>query len=1090
MAKSTRQSVFEGMELLPQDLVPFVEKRLEGGFGLRWQESVCARVRSLRINQDGDIDWDQHGLFNAMDRTWNDAFQGVLGRTERAIVNELAEVRNSLAHNDKFSYDDAERALDSMRRLMEAISAKNAASQLTSLRLTVLRTKFEELQRGAVRKPKKNELDFASRSGLRSWREVVEPYSEVATGTFQQAEFMADLGLVREGNASFEYSDPVEFFSRTYLTGGLSSLLTNAHQRLTGSGGDPVVELQTNFGGGKTHSLLALYHMSSGTPLQDLPGLDQLLPGEAIDNFPGEVKRAVFYGTWRSPGEMQIQELPNGRKLEIRTLWGDLAFQLGGEQGFRLVEESDRHGIAPGSNLLSQLFTQFGPSLLLIDEWVAYLRQIYKTDGLPSGSFDANLTFAQSLTEAVKASSQTLLVASLPMSQIEVGGDGGEAALERLRQTFGRVEASWRPASREESYEIVRRRLFKDIEGSAQTHRDNTLKAFQKLYKDHPNDFPNSMVGQDYASKLKRAYPVHPELFDQLYSTWGSLDRFQRTRGVLRLMAQVVHELWMNEDQSAMIMPGSVPASSPRVMPEFRRYLSDNWSSIIEHDVDGESSVPYKIDAANPNLQRRSATKRVARTVFLGTAPTDNAKNSGLDSRQINLGIVQPRETPSLFGDALRRLAYQALNLHSEQGRYRYSTTHNLNRIAQNFAAEVEEETLIAEIDKELDCGIGSIKERGHFAAVQTAPSSSGDIPDDNFGIRAVVLGVSYPRSRTNSLAEKESLALLETCGKSPRIYKNSLIFFAADGRQLGLIKEAMRTRIAWSRIQRDKHRLDLTQSQSATVDEKVVDAVETVSARIKDAWCWLICPSQANPAAKLNLVENKVSGEDNVLVAASNRLDNDEGIFASLGPLRLNQALKNNGIWRNNPHLSLKDLWEHASRFVYLPRMKSKDVLIEAVSSAVSQTIPGEFAYAQAWDEEENKYKGLVIEGEANVSVVIDSESVIVESETAERNRPPSIIKPLPTDPPPPDPLPPPPNPEKTRFQGSVDISAELPGKAFGEVMDGIVNQLKDLEAGKADIKIRVEIDAKVDDGFTENEARNLKENASTLGFIESKIS
>lgn len=1092
MAKSTRQSVFEGMELLPKNLIPYVEKRLESGLGLRWQDAVCSKVPSLKVNQNGDFDWDQQSLFNAMDRLWDGAFRSSLGRTDRAIVNELIEARNRLSHNVKFSYDDAERALDSMRRLMEAINAKNAAEQLANLRLAVLHTKFAELQRTAKRTPRKPDPNFTSRAGLRSWREVVEPYSEVATGTFQQAEFMADLGQVREGKASFEYSDPVEFFSRTYLTGGLSSLLRNAHQRLTGSGGDPVVELQTNFGGGKTHSLLALYHMSSGIPLHDLPGLDQLLQDGSADEFPTTVSRAVIYGTSRSAGETQVAELPDGRKLEIRTLWGDIAFQIGGEKGYRLVEQSDRQGIAPGSSLLTRLFAECEPSLLLIDEWVAYLRQIYKYDSEALSSFDSNLTFAQSLTEAVKASRKTLLVASLPLSRIEVGGEGGVAALERLRQTFGRVEASWRPASREESYEIVRRRIFKDIEGSAQTHRDNTVKAFQKLYRDHPNDFPNDLIEQDYASKLKRAYPVHPELFDQLYSTWGSLDRFQRTRGVLRLMAQVVHELWMSHDQSAMIMPGSVPASSPRVMPEFRRYLSDNWSSIIEHDVDGRSSVPHRIDAANPNLQRRSATKRVARTIFLGTAPTDNAKNSGLDSRQINLGIVQPKEPPSLFGDALRRLTYQALNVHSEQGRYRYSTTHNLNRIAQNFASEVEEETLIAEINKELARGIGSIKEKGHFAAVQTAPNSSGEIPDENFGIRAVVLGVSHPHSKTGSLAEEQSLDFLENSGKSPRIYANSLIFLAADERRLDLLNDAMRTRIAWSKIQHDKLRLDLTQSQSATVDEKVGDAAEAVCARIKDAWCWLIYPSQVNPAAKLKLVANKITGQENLLAAASSRLESDEGLFARLGPVRLNQALEKNGIWRNNPHLFLKDLWEHANRFVYLPRMKSKEVLRDAVSSAVSQTLPGPFAYAQAWSDEEKEYSGLVIQGEVNASVVIDSESVIVESQAAEENRPSDgpdrdgkdedgtkgkvAAKPDPA--------------RKSRFFGAVDISAEIPGTAFGNVIDGIVDQLNNLEGGKANIRITVEIDAEAEDGFTENDERTLRENASTLGFLESKIS
>ena len=248
---------------------------------------------------------------------------------------------------------------------------------------------------------------------------------------------------------------------------------------------------------------------------------------------------------------------------------------------FDRIAENDAKGIAPGSHVLEAIFKKCAPCLILIDEWVAYLRQIYKVDGLPSGSFDANLTFVQSLTEAVKASPATLLVASLPASQIEVGGEGGQEALARLKQTFSRVESSWRPASQEESYEIVRRRLFKEIPGDRHHHKDNTLKQFAKLYRENTNEFPQGCADEDYRRKLEKAYPIHPELFDLLYTSWGALEKFQRTRGVLRLMAQVIHELWMSNDPSVMIMPGSVAVSSSRVEPELLHYLDINWQSII-----------------------------------------------------------------------------------------------------------------------------------------------------------------------------------------------------------------------------------------------------------------------------------------------------------------------------------------------------------------------------------------------------------------------------------------------------------------------------------------------------------------------------
>ena len=165
-----------------------------------------------------------------------------------------------------------------MRRLMEAISAGETAEQLSKMRDTILRTKFTELQRNEERrKTQRLEISVETVAGLLPWREVVEPHQDVATGDFQQAEFAADLAKVHSGSAPAEYRDPRQFFSRTYLTEGLSALLIGAAKRLSGSGGDPVVELQTNFGGGKTHSMLALYHMAGPTPVQDLSGLDRLL---------------------------------------------------------------------------------------------------------------------------------------------------------------------------------------------------------------------------------------------------------------------------------------------------------------------------------------------------------------------------------------------------------------------------------------------------------------------------------------------------------------------------------------------------------------------------------------------------------------------------------------------------------------------------------------------------------------------------------------------------------------------------------------------------------------------------------------------
>jgi len=1099
LAKSTRQYVFEGMELLPEALIPFVEKRLESTVKGHWQVEVVERVAGLKANSSGAVAWDQQGLLKTMMAFWRDTFATVLGHPERSYVSELLDVRNKLSHNETFTYDDAERALDTMRRLMEAISAGDAATEIGKMRDTILRTKYAELQRNEERrKTQRPNISVETVAGLLPWREVVEPHQDVATGEFQQAEFAADLGKVHAGSAPSEYRDPKEFFSRTYLTDGLSTLLLTAAKRLANVGGDPVVELQTNFGGGKTHSMLALYHMVGGTPAQDLPGLDQLLKTAGL-SIPKKVSRAVLVGTSRGPQDVLTVE--GGQK--IRTTWGELAWQLGGAKAFEMIAENDAKGIAPGSNLLEAIFKKCAPCLILIDEWVAYLRQIYKVDGLPSGSFDSNLSFVQSLTEAVKASPGSLLVASLPASQIEVGGEGGQEALARLKQTFSRVESSWRPASQEESYEIVRRRLFMEIPGDRHHHKDNTLKQFAKLYRENTNEFPQGCADEDYRRKLEKAYPIHPELFDQLYTSWGSLEKFQRTRGVLRLMAQVIHELWMNNDPSVMIMPGSVAISSPRVEPELLHYLDVNWQSIIAGDVDGPNSTPYKIDQSAPNLNRYSATRRVARAVFMGSAPTHKEENKGLDDKQINLGVVQPGERPAIFGDALRRLTNQAKFMHSDLGRYWYSMSASLNRIAADRAGQLDEALVLMTIDEELTKYINGLADRGHFDTVQVAPSSSADVPDDAGGVRAVVLGVAHPHTgRDGSEAMVEAKDILMQRGSTPRVYRNTLVFLAAEARQLDNLKDAVRSALAWTQIVRETERLNLTQSDSALAKAKATEANETMKTRLRECWCYLLYPHQESAQADIEWTSGKVPAQDGLLARASKKLVSDEGLLPELGPTRLDRDLQKY-IWNGKPHLSLKDLWEYLNRYTYLPRLKNQTVLVKAVQAAVSAMLPGPFAYAERWDEAEKKYLGLLIDRTANAHIVVDGDSVIIRPEVAEANRSaPAGDKGEPKGGDKPgsvgeggaekpgdgdghgaiggEKLP-------TRFIGTVMISSERPAREIHQIVEAIVEQLTTLPG--SDVTLKLEIDAEVPNGLDRSKVRTLLENATTLGFIDKVV-
>ena len=493
---TNHERVGKALELLKAGLGPFIQREITNIYGDRAATEVLRFIGEDRLNARKPItEWDVGVLLRLMWESWNEVFRLTLGHPERSLVSELREHRNRWAHQEAFSSDDAYRALDSAGRLLTAVSAPQA-DEIEKMKMELLRLRFDEQVRGEKRKSAGSAIDSAAAGNLKPWREVVTPHQDVASGRYQQAEFAADLWQVHLGEGTDEYRDPVEFFRRTYLTDSLKRMLVGAMRRLSGQGGDPVVQLQTNFGGGKTHSMLALYHLFSGVSPTELAGIDAVMQEAGTSRLP-TVRRVVLVGNKISPGNPVTK--PDG--TTVRTLWGELAWQLGGSRAFARVKADDEKATSPG-DVLRELFIEYGPCLVLVDEWVAYARQLHDQSDLPAGGFETQFSFAQVLTESARLANNCLLVISLPASDtagsphsraddVEVGGQRGREALDRLRNVVGRLESSWRPASAEEGFEIVRRRLFEPLSDPAQfKHRDVVARAFADFYRAQQAEFP------------------------------------------------------------------------------------------------------------------------------------------------------------------------------------------------------------------------------------------------------------------------------------------------------------------------------------------------------------------------------------------------------------------------------------------------------------------------------------------------------------------------------------------------------------------------------------------------------------------------
>ncbi len=992
MALTNHERVGKAMELLQAGLAPFaareVTARLGAQEGGRLMASFAEGDRLLAGKCMAQ--WDVAALLNFLWTRWNEVFNRVLGNAERSLVSELRDHRNRWAHQEAFTADDAYRALDSAARLLAAVSAPET-QELEKMKLELLRLRFDEQVRSEKRKETSSTVESEVTGNLKPWREVVTPHPDVASGRYQQAEFAADLWQVYLKEGSDEYRDPVEFFRRTFLTASLKGLLAGALRRVSGTGGDPVVQLQTNFGGGKTHSMLALYHLFSGASPTELLGVDEIMKAAGCAKIP-KVQRIVLVGNKISPGNPIMKK--DG--TVVRTLWGELAWQLGGTKAYARIAADDEKATSPG-DVLRELFNEHGPCLILIDEWMAYARQLHDQGDLPAGSFETQFTFAQALTESVKNSNGSLIVISLPASDdsgsphtladdAEVGGERGREALVRIRNVVGRVEASWRPATAEEGFEIVRRRLFEPLGGEARyKDRDLVARAFAEFYRTQHQEFPPECREAEYEKRIKAAYPIHPEIFDRLYSDWSTLLKFQRTRGVLRLMAAVIHCLWEKGDRNPLIMPANIAIDDPRVQFEMTRYLSDNWTPILEKDVDGPDSLPRRIDADVPNLGKYAATRRVARTIYLGSAPITDAAHHGIEDRRIKLGCVMPGEPPTVFGDALRRLAAAATYLYQDGTRYWYSTQPTVTKLAEDRAVQLIRDTdkVVGELEVRLR---NDLRQKGEFERVHALPRGSQDVADDREA-RLVVLGADHPYTKqAGNEAEAEARRILENRGGAPRQYRNTLVFLAADKTRLQDLNEALRKYLAWKSIVDESKELNLAPFQLRQAEQQLRAADLTVHARLPETYQWVLVPRQASPQAAVEWQAVKVLGDEPLAVRAGRRLKADELLITTFASVRLKMELDKIPLWRGD-HVAVRQLVEDFARYLYLPRLASPAALVRAVQDGVGLLTweHDSFAWADDYDAETKRYRGLRC-GQPLGGVDPDSPGLVVKAEVALR--------------------------------------------------------------------------------------------------------
>jgi predicted AAA+ superfamily ATPase len=1120
--------VSQGFRALLGAFAPYIARELQIEYGDRWWRSAVLD----KLYDDQKRDLPAHGnwgeLVDALDIQrclllfdlyWNDVFRKRLSIDHRTWAKELIGVRNKLAHIGglDFSDDDTWRALDTMSRLCEQIDSESAEEIRAILRQARYGSAngstavLESAVSANVNQKSKSSgvLREIPLRGLPSWRDVIEPHPDVAQGRYKNAEFAADLAQVARGEGAYEYRDPVEFFARTYITEGMSGLLTQALKRVSGKDGEPVIQLKTAFGGGKTHSMLALYHLLRGKISVDkVPAAKPILASVGISSLP-RVNVAVLVGTSLDPSKSRRpNNLPG---ITINTLWGELAAQLAESAGnlklYNYVKEADKKGVSPGSEALKNLFDACAPCMVLIDELVAYAKKIYGVSGLPAGSFDNMISFVQEITEAARASKNSLIVASIPESDIEIGGEAGKRALETIEHTFGRMEAIWKPVAAGEGFEVVRRRLFLDCKSPAA--RDQVCSQFSQMYTENTADFPISARELEYKQRLISCYPIHPEIFDRLYEDWATLERFQKTRGVLRLMATVVHDLWMNNDAGLMIMPGSVSLDNPNVRDELTRHLPENWNSLVDSQVDGKNSEPYQKDQNNIRFGRVLACRRLARTILLGSAPSVREQAvRGIEASRIRLGVVQPGENIATFNDALNTLQTVLAYLYTNPSndRFWYDTRPTLRKTVEDRASQI----LNPDVEFEIETRLRTIRKEAPFSGIHICPSSSLDVPDDQ-SARLVILQPNdvFKASAEQNNAITAAENILNNRGQSPRIYRNMLAFIAPDADVILSLKNEVKRYLAWKSIKEDSEYLNLDAAQNRETKNGLDRSNETVDLRLKEAYCWLLVPYIDRSVDMKTILWDRIritGGNESIVAKAAKKMMQNEALITKWAPVLLLMEL-DNILWKEIANISIKTLWDYLCTYCYLPRLSTYEVLEDAVRSGLNS--PEYFALAEGVSDGRylglrfNQYVGVInrhcllvkvaiaktqIEQEANERTKAESQAGVIPditygSSTAsgqldgketdseyltgtQRSAPGKQTVPEP--------------PKNKRFFMSATLDNTRINRDVNRLVDEVISHLTAINGSK--IEITLEVNAEIEGGVPTPTVRTVTENCRTL--------
>jgi hypothetical protein len=712
---------------------------------------------------------------------------------------------------------------------------------------------------------------------LRPWYQVITPREDLRENRpLDASEFAVHLDHIRDNRAHPDYVKPERFFERTFMTKSLLDLSAQVVRRLSGIKVETsaVFNMATQFGGGKTHSLTALYHLArGGNDARSWRGVDSILRQAQVTTVP-KANVAVFVGT-----EFDVID-GRGAPGEPRrkTPWGEIAWQLGGQSSFTTVEKHDEQGIAPAGDVIRKMLPK-EPSVILIDELLNYVSRARKT-GLSTQTYD----FLQNLSEEARAQDHMVLCVSIPASELEMNPED-QRDYDSYKKLLDRVGKAVSMSSDTEVTEIIRRRLFDW--GGLSDDMKRSVSTYAEWARDHASEVTN--LGGDSAIDLfLSSYPFHPSVISVFERKWQSLPRFQRTRGILRLLALWVSWAYREEHQKAASEPLITLGSAPFDDQTFRDAVfeqlgTDQLSVPVMTDIAGKKdSHAKKLDKeAAEAIRKGRLHQKVATAIFMESNGGQSQAKAEASVSEIRAAVGGPDMNLADVETVLEGLSSTCFYLNWDRNRYRFGLRPNLNQILVTRRGAVTPKDIEGRIRKTTE---DLFREGPKFLDRRFFPDRSNDVPDRP-QLTLVVLGLNRPASET---ATKTFIdGIVRECGTSGRSFKSGLLFAVPDSGTA--VANAARDVLAWEDINDDSDTVgQLEDSQKRSLNESLKRAKADLKESLWRAYRHIFLLS------KTNAVKDNDLGQINSSMAATlpdlivNTLRKDDEITDTVGSARL----------------------------------------------------------------------------------------------------------------------------------------------------------------------------------------------------------